>query len=57
MRDGGADFDAVGGGRFDVVGLSYGSLIGETYAHLFPGRVRAMTLEGLVDAVANTTRS
>ena len=30
-------------------------MIGQTYANLFPGRVRAMMLDGIVDAVANTT--
>jgi pimeloyl-ACP methyl ester carboxylesterase len=38
------------------VGLSYGSMIGQTYADLFPGRVRAM-LDGIVDAVNYTTRA
>ena len=27
-------------------------MIGQIYANLFPGRVRAMVLDGLVDAVA-----
>ncbi|MEV4415663.1 alpha/beta hydrolase [Catellatospora sp. NPDC049609] len=35
-------------------GLSYGSMIGQTYANLFPGRVRAMMLDGIVDAVDYT---
>ena len=37
------------------VGLSYGSMIGQTYANLFPGRVRAMLLDGIVDPVDQTT--
>ena len=30
-------------------------MIGQTYANLFPGRVRAMMLDGIVDAVDFTT--
>jgi pimeloyl-ACP methyl ester carboxylesterase len=33
------------------VGLSYGTYLGQTYANLFPDRVRAMLLNGVVDAV------
>jgi pimeloyl-ACP methyl ester carboxylesterase len=40
--------------RLTYVGLSYGTLIGQTYANLFPDRVRAMLLMGLVDAPKNT---
>jgi pimeloyl-ACP methyl ester carboxylesterase len=29
--------------------VSYGTFLGETYANMFPGRVRAMALDGLVD--------
>jgi pimeloyl-ACP methyl ester carboxylesterase len=29
--------------------VSYGTFLGQTYANLFPGRVRAMALDGLVD--------
>jgi pimeloyl-ACP methyl ester carboxylesterase len=48
---------AVGDNQLTYVGLSYGSMIGQTYANLFPGRVRAMMLDGLVDAVQFTTSS
>jgi pimeloyl-ACP methyl ester carboxylesterase len=44
----------VGDRTLTYVGLSYGSMIGQTYANLFPGRVRAMMLDGIVDAVAYT---
>jgi pimeloyl-ACP methyl ester carboxylesterase len=44
----------VGDRKLTYVGLSYGSMIGQTYANLFPGRVRAMMLDGIVDAVAYT---
>jgi len=36
--------------KLTYVGLSYGTLIGQTYANLFPDRVRAMLLMGLIDA-------
>jgi pimeloyl-ACP methyl ester carboxylesterase len=47
--------ELVGDQKITYVGLSYGSMIGETYANLFPGRVRAMMLDGIVDAVDQTT--
>jgi pimeloyl-ACP methyl ester carboxylesterase len=47
--------DLVGDQKITYVGLSYGSMIGQTYANLFPGRVRAMMLDGIVDAVDQTT--
>ena len=53
------DLDAlralVGDRKITYVGLSYGSMIGQIYANLFPGRVRAMMLDGIVDAVDYTT--
>ena len=47
---------AVGDPALTYVGLSYGTMIGQIYANLFPGRVRAMVLDGLVDAVATVRR-
>ncbi|GAA1875211.1 alpha/beta hydrolase [Pseudonocardia ailaonensis] len=47
---------AVGDPKLTYTGLSYGSMIGQTYAALFPDRIRAMMLDGLVDPVP-TTRS
>jgi pimeloyl-ACP methyl ester carboxylesterase len=35
-------------------GISYGTFIGQTYANMFPRRVRAMVLDGVVDPVALT---
>src|SRR5262249_24552221 len=32
-------------------GASYGTFLGQTYANVFPHRVRAMVLDGVVDAV------
>jgi pimeloyl-ACP methyl ester carboxylesterase len=45
----------VGDRRLDYRGFSYGSVIGETYANMFPRRVRAMVLDGVVDPVAFAT--
>ena len=44
----------MGDPRLTYVGFSYGTLLGQTYANLFPRRVRAMVLDGVVDAVAWT---
>jgi pimeloyl-ACP methyl ester carboxylesterase len=33
-------------------GMGYGTLLGATYANLFPTRVRAMVLDGVVDPLA-----
>ncbi|WP_419992384.1 alpha/beta hydrolase [Streptomyces boninensis] len=46
---------AVGDEKLTYYGLSYGSLLGQTYAGLFPDRVRALALDGVVDPVASTT--
>lgn len=43
--------DLVGDPQLTYVGLSYGSFLGQTYANLFPSRVRAMVLDGVVDPV------
>ena len=40
---------AVGDDRLTFWGVSYGTVIGSTYAALFPGRVRALVLDGSVD--------
>jgi pimeloyl-ACP methyl ester carboxylesterase len=40
---------AVGDDKLSFVGYSYGTLIGATYANVFPGRVRALVLDGNVD--------
>ena len=45
----------VGDRELNYRGLSYGSFIGETYANMFPRRVRAMVLDGVFDPVAFTT--
>jgi pimeloyl-ACP methyl ester carboxylesterase len=46
---------AVGDSQLNYLGTSYGTYLGATYANLFPGKVRAMVLDGNVDPVAWTT--
>ncbi|MEN3356368.1 MAG: hypothetical protein V7637_350 [Mycobacteriales bacterium] len=45
---------AVGDERLTYLGLSYGTALGATYANLFPGRVRALVLDGVTDPTAYT---
>jgi pimeloyl-ACP methyl ester carboxylesterase len=40
----------VGEEKLTFIGLSYGNYLGQTYANMFPNRVRAMLLNGLTDA-------
>jgi pimeloyl-ACP methyl ester carboxylesterase len=40
---------AVGDAQLNYLGFSYGTFLGATYAGLFPGRVRAMVLDGAID--------
>jgi len=54
VRDLDALRDLVGEEQITYVGLSYGTVIGQMYANLFPQRVRAMMLDGVVDPVAYT---
>ena len=42
----------VGDRWLTYVGISYGSFLGQTYANMFPGRVRAMMLDAIVDQKA-----
>jgi pimeloyl-ACP methyl ester carboxylesterase len=46
---------AVGDRQLTYVGYSYGSFLGVTYANLFPGRVRAVVVDGVLDPIAWTT--
>ena len=41
----------LGEEKLTYIGLSYGTYLGQTYANMFPDRVRAMLLDGVVDAV------
>jgi pimeloyl-ACP methyl ester carboxylesterase len=40
---------ALGERKISWLGVSYGSEFGQTYARLFPGRVRRMVIDGIVD--------
>jgi pimeloyl-ACP methyl ester carboxylesterase len=46
---------AVGDRKLTYAGLSYGSYLGNTYANLFPERVRAIVLDGVIDPIAWST--
>ena len=45
----------VGDRTLNYRGVSFGTFIGQTYANMFPRRVRAMVLDGAVDPVPFTT--
>lgn len=45
----------LGDDKLTFAGYSYGSYLGQTYANLFPGRVRALVLDGVLDPVAWAT--
>lgn len=40
---------ALGESQLTYLGFSYGTLLGETYAELYPTRIRAMVLDGTLD--------
>jgi pimeloyl-ACP methyl ester carboxylesterase len=42
----------AGDAQLTFLGESYGTMIGQTYANVYPGRVRAMALDGPSDTVA-----
>ena len=46
---------AVGDAKLSYAGYSYGSYLGATYTNLFPGRVRALVVDGVLDPVAWST--
>jgi len=46
---------AVGDEQMNFVGYSYGSYLGVTYANLFPSKVGAIVLDGVVDPIAWAT--
>jgi len=43
---------AVGDERLTFLGFSYGTYLGQVYANMFPDRVRAIVLDGVLDPVA-----
>jgi pimeloyl-ACP methyl ester carboxylesterase len=48
---------AVGDPQLSYLGISYGTILGATYANLFPGKVRAMTLDSNIDPQAWTNHA
>jgi pimeloyl-ACP methyl ester carboxylesterase len=46
---------AVGDRKLTYWGVSYGSYLGTTYANLFPGKVRALVVDGVLDPIAWST--
>ena len=46
---------AVGDPMLTYAGYSYGTFLGVTYANLFPNKVRALVVDGVLDPVAWTT--
>jgi pimeloyl-ACP methyl ester carboxylesterase len=46
---------AVGDSGLTYYGISYGSFLGATYANLFPGKVRSIAIDGVIDPVAWTS--
>jgi pimeloyl-ACP methyl ester carboxylesterase len=45
----------VGDRQLTYAGYSYGTYIGATYANLFPGKVRSLVVDGVLDPVAWST--
>ncbi len=45
----------VGDDALNYAGYSYGSFLGNVYANLFPGNVRALVIDGVLDPVQWTT--
>jgi len=48
---------ALGDKKLTYVGFSYGTQLGAVYANLFPGRVRALVLDGAVDPLETANES
>jgi pimeloyl-ACP methyl ester carboxylesterase len=46
---------AVGDAKLNYAGVSYGTMLGQTYVNMFPGNVRAVIIDGVLDPVAWTT--
>ncbi|MHB8593206.1 MAG: alpha/beta hydrolase, partial [Acidimicrobiales bacterium] len=45
---------ALGDARLTYIGHSYGTLLGLTYADMFPGHIRAMVLDSVIDPALTT---
>ena len=48
---------AVGDAKLNYAGVSYGTFLGQTYANMFPNRIRTMIIDGVLDPIAWTTGS
>ncbi|MDQ3653858.1 MAG: alpha/beta fold hydrolase, partial [Chloroflexota bacterium] len=46
---------AVGDDQLNYLGTSYGTYLGATYANLFPDRIRAMALDGVINPPSYTS--
>ena len=46
---------AVGDSQLTYAGVSYGTMIGQMYANMFPEKVRALIIDGVLDPIAWTT--
>ena len=46
---------AVGDEKLNYLGTSYGTYLGATYANLFPDRIRAMVLDGVINPPSYTS--
>src|SRR5215210_2417693 len=46
---------ALGDEKLNYLGFSYGSVLGQNYANLFPSRVGALVIDGVLDPIAWTT--
>jgi pimeloyl-ACP methyl ester carboxylesterase len=46
---------ALGDDKLTYLGFSYGTFLGQTYAHLFPTRIRAIVLDAVVDPNLSAT--
>jgi len=46
---------ALGDAQLTYAGVSYGSYLGVTYANMFPDRVRALVVDGVLDPIAWST--
>lgn len=52
--------ERLGEEKINYLGFSYGSVLGQYYANMFPNRVRAMVIDGVINAAAwagNPTRA
>lgn len=49
--------DAIGDDQISYLGYSYGTVVGQVYAEMFPERVRAMVLDGVVELGETGVRS